>query len=868
MSTTSDPAPASKRRPWLGWLACAPLLGWLAWQVAATHFLCDDAFIAFRYARNLVDGRGLVFNPGERVEGYTDFLWVLELAGLWRLGVRPEVAAPALSLALTTATLALVAALARRAVAPPRQLAATWIAVGLVACSPSFAVWSTSGLETRQFTFCVVAGAWLLARQPASAVHAFAASLAFGAAELTRPEGLLLFGVAVAWLLARERARHRLQLAHVLAFALPGAAIVAAHYLWRHDYYGEWLPNAYYAKHVRAWYDSGLRYLLAAAIELGAWLWVPLALLATAARAAVRDLTHVLPCALVAAHAVYLLPIGGDHFEYRPTDFYLPLLAAPAAAGVLQLAAWLARARHVLAFGLGAVAIVYAHAIGIASLAVALQRDEPLAGLAPRTRVDARTAPALRWLPGLLPMCEVLEPLRDELYRHLVAVPASVHRRIGRDLVAAYAACERLRDGVFPADAVASANAVGVMPFYLRGLTVIDVHGLTDATVARTPATADNSERRMAHDRHATAAYLRQRGVNLAVGSTAASERDALRGAEFALRIDGGAWLALQAADREWAQRALPPEQLASRQHVDSRRAEGNRVLVGGAAYDGVRLLATFEPDDAGLAWTYRGDVAVKPTPALLFGVAGEGALSTRAPADDADAASGGGSARSGEFVAAAGTSLVLFVAGERGVGLGVQLCRGEEVLRTFGPADRECLQPVVCALDAWAGAALHLEVHDAGPGWLALDHCLLARAADDARAPLSRDWDAPPPFGACVRIEPLHDGGAGVESGPTTIAITNPLPCGLHVRVRLVEGPAGAELLCGPWTLADGSAVDVLAPGATAHADAFVQLPAPVSLERQPLTLRVHAMPDLPGAALIHAPLEADLPLPSRAKN
>jgi tetratricopeptide (TPR) repeat protein len=35
--------------------------------------LIDDAFISFRYARNL----GLVFNPGERVEGYTNLLWVL-----------------------------------------------------------------------------------------------------------------------------------------------------------------------------------------------------------------------------------------------------------------------------------------------------------------------------------------------------------------------------------------------------------------------------------------------------------------------------------------------------------------------------------------------------------------------------------------------------------------------------------------------------------------------------------------------------------------------------------------------------------------------------------------------------------------------
>ncbi|MCY3959730.1 MAG: hypothetical protein OXG65_15775, partial [Chloroflexi bacterium] len=59
--------------PLLPWLA---LLGWLA---SVTWFISDDAFISFRYVRNLLEGHGLVFNPGEYVEGYTNFLWVLEL---------------------------------------------------------------------------------------------------------------------------------------------------------------------------------------------------------------------------------------------------------------------------------------------------------------------------------------------------------------------------------------------------------------------------------------------------------------------------------------------------------------------------------------------------------------------------------------------------------------------------------------------------------------------------------------------------------------------------------------------------------------------------------------------------------------------
>ncbi|MEI7425254.1 MAG: hypothetical protein WCK10_04010, partial [Candidatus Staskawiczbacteria bacterium] len=51
-------------------------------------WMLDDAFISFRYAENFAAGHGLVFNPGERVEGYTTFLWVLILGVGKALGLK------------------------------------------------------------------------------------------------------------------------------------------------------------------------------------------------------------------------------------------------------------------------------------------------------------------------------------------------------------------------------------------------------------------------------------------------------------------------------------------------------------------------------------------------------------------------------------------------------------------------------------------------------------------------------------------------------------------------------------------------------------------------------------------------------------
>ena len=66
------------------------------WRAIARAWVCDDSFISFRYAENLVSGHGLVYNVGERVEGYSNLLWTL-LVALWmRLGFDPIRAAQAM----------------------------------------------------------------------------------------------------------------------------------------------------------------------------------------------------------------------------------------------------------------------------------------------------------------------------------------------------------------------------------------------------------------------------------------------------------------------------------------------------------------------------------------------------------------------------------------------------------------------------------------------------------------------------------------------------------------------------------------------------------------------------------------------------
>ena len=69
------------------WVDLVPVAVFVFGALVAADFFKDDAFISFRYARNLAAGNGLVFNVGERVEGITNFLWTISFVPFSRLGV-------------------------------------------------------------------------------------------------------------------------------------------------------------------------------------------------------------------------------------------------------------------------------------------------------------------------------------------------------------------------------------------------------------------------------------------------------------------------------------------------------------------------------------------------------------------------------------------------------------------------------------------------------------------------------------------------------------------------------------------------------------------------------------------------------------
>jgi len=337
------------RLPWLIWTGIA--LAVLTAHALSFRFVIDDAFISFRYAQNLVDGHGLVFNIGEKVEGYSNLLYVLLSTAGIRLGVDPLLWGRIWSTLAMGGLLAMLPGIVRL-LAPeenahralPGQVAQMLLAMtGAVAC------WMLAGLETAFFALFTV-WAWRCALKRQTILAAVAGLLLI----LTRPEGPALAFLFSAWSLLPSAAlstgyygsnRKRLMGPVLLVIG------AAAFFFWRHSYFGWWLPNTYYAK------TGDLAGQLATGLPYGFNFlkWYGFGILVTAVVAVLRGgLSLVLrrdmylTLAVVLIWSLYVTMVGGDMLGmFRFFVPVFPLLLTWLTA-LLSGTSWLSRPRNAL----------------------------------------------------------------------------------------------------------------------------------------------------------------------------------------------------------------------------------------------------------------------------------------------------------------------------------------------------------------------------------------------------------------------------------------------------------------------------------------------------------------------------------------
>jgi len=208
------------------------------WFAARFNFVCDDAFISYRYAANLAAGSGLAFDTVRElpVEGYSNFLWVVWLSLFEGLGADVTVAARWSS---ALAGLLLLFGTMRLAERRLSLGAGGLTAAGLFFASlPAFCLWSTGGLATMPAALAIFGVLWALHGDEEDP-KVVPALICAAAATLLRADGIGYVGLILAATFAGSKSARR---AVVLTAATAGAALIAQA-VWRHGYYGEWVPN-------------------------------------------------------------------------------------------------------------------------------------------------------------------------------------------------------------------------------------------------------------------------------------------------------------------------------------------------------------------------------------------------------------------------------------------------------------------------------------------------------------------------------------------------------------------------------------------------------------------------------------------------
>ena len=289
-------------------------------------FMLDDAFISFRYAENLVNGGGLTFNPGEeRVEGYSNFLWVILMSGGYYFGVAPPLFSRILGGAFGIALLLLLSQ-AHRFIRRVSPIASGVAALFLATCS-LFSPWPTSGMETVLFAFLILLIMLLHARSlehPKNNLLLIGLGLCCALTAMTRPEGILFFVLITGDQFLQSLYRKDWGFLYiVIAFLL----IFLPYFTWRFTYYGFPLPNTFYVKvgHSEAQLWRGVRYVTRFFwFSLGLSAPVFLALLFPPAWL-MRHWRHYLLPATCLIYTAYIVSVGGDVMPaFR---FFMPVIA-------------------------------------------------------------------------------------------------------------------------------------------------------------------------------------------------------------------------------------------------------------------------------------------------------------------------------------------------------------------------------------------------------------------------------------------------------------------------------------------------------------------------------------------------------------
>ncbi len=286
----------------------------------------DDAYISFRYGRNMMLGNGLVYNAGEYVEGYTNFLWTVITSPFTTVkGIDISVFALSLGLLISIFNIFFLFRLIKLFPEIFYNLPVHLFLLPIIffVLDDSLAFWAIGGMEFPIYTLFILGIIYNYFKINEGANRLYYMLGFMMLCTMTRPEGNMIFAVALLHMILQRKKIENfkpLLLKLILFYTL----FFTVYYGFKYFYYGHLIPNTFYAKGVTDLTMNiylGAKYL---ALCTGARLYIFIFILFIPFKKAIKDFKQSFLILFCLVYILYLIGVGGDWMIAN--RFFVPIL--------------------------------------------------------------------------------------------------------------------------------------------------------------------------------------------------------------------------------------------------------------------------------------------------------------------------------------------------------------------------------------------------------------------------------------------------------------------------------------------------------------------------------------------------------------
>lgn len=273
-----------------------------------------------------MEGKGLVYNQGEYVEGYTNFLWTIITAPFTQIKtVDVSIFSSSLGLLLSIVNILLLAAIAKQFDGKNLLFYKYLILLPplFMALDDSIAFWAIGGMEFPVYTLFILGIIYNYFKLNEKPSHLKYMILLLMLCTLTRPEGNMILVITLAHMFLFRKNINNFKKV-VFTIILWYAVFCVVYYGFKYLFYGQLIPNTFYAKGVtdiKMNLVLGTKYL---AMCIGTRIYIFIFILFIPFKKAFGDfkLSYLLSFSLV--YIVYLVLVGGDWMIAN--RFFVPIL--------------------------------------------------------------------------------------------------------------------------------------------------------------------------------------------------------------------------------------------------------------------------------------------------------------------------------------------------------------------------------------------------------------------------------------------------------------------------------------------------------------------------------------------------------------